>query len=117
MDFQFKRNYTEEVRKTESCRILTKYPDRIPVIAEVQGDRLPPLEKKKYLVPAELTVGQFMFVLRKRIVLQPDQAIFLFCDSKVPPATMMMSQLYAESCEPDGFLYLAVTGENTFGHS
>jgi len=30
-------------------------------------------------VPADLTVGQFVFVIRRRIKLSPERAIFVFC--------------------------------------
>jgi len=33
--------------------------------------------RKKYLVPADLTMGQFVYVIRKRIKLPADQAIFV----------------------------------------
>eukprot|EP00494_Astrolonche_serrata_P022400 UN22657 len=39
----------------------------------------------RFLVPADLTVGQFVYVIRKRIKLQPEQAIFLFVNTTVPP--------------------------------
>lgn len=115
MSFVFKTEHSESERRVEATRILTKYPDRIPVIAEVIDKHLPVLEKKKYLVPAELTLAQFVFVLRKRIELKQDQALFIFCGSKIPPSTTTMSHLYLESKDPDGFLYLMVTGENAFG--
>lgn len=79
-----------EKRKAEAERIRQKYPDRIPVsqvcydktnkfprrlmhihiqvICE-KADRtdIPLIDKKKYLVPSDLTVGQFVYVIRKRI--------------------------------------------------
>lgn len=40
----------------------------------------------RYLVPADLTVGgQFVYVVRKRIKLGPDKAIFIFVKSLLPP--------------------------------
>ncbi|KVH99145.1 Autophagy protein Atg8 ubiquitin-like protein [Cynara cardunculus var. scolymus] len=52
----------------------------------------------RYLVPADLTVGQFVYVVRKRIKL-----------------TAMMSAIYEENKDEDGFLYMTYSGENTFG--
>jgi GABA(A) receptor-associated protein len=37
-------------------------------------------------VPADLTVGQFVYVIRKRIKLSPERAIFIFIDNKLPPS-------------------------------
>jgi GABA(A) receptor-associated protein len=31
------------------------------------------IDKKKYLVPMDLTVGQFVYVIRKRIKLSPEK--------------------------------------------
>ena len=73
-------------RKSEAERIRIKYPDRVPVICE-KADRsdIPDIDKKKYLVPADLTVGQFQYVIRKRIKLAPEKALFVFCSNHIPP--------------------------------
>ena len=39
----------------------------------------------RYLVPADLTVGQFVYVVRKRIKLTPEKAIFIFIKNILPP--------------------------------
>lgn len=39
----------------------------------------------RYLVPADLTVGQFVYVIRKRIKLSPEKAIFIFVKNVLPP--------------------------------
>lgn len=39
----------------------------------------------RYLVPADLTVGQFVYVVRKRIKLSADKAIFVFVKNILPP--------------------------------
>lgn len=81
-----------EKRKSEAERIRAKYPDRVPVICE-KADRsdIPDIDKKKYLVPADLTVGQFHYVIRKRIKLAPEKALFLFCSNSIPPNGMLGS--------------------------
>lgn len=43
------------------------------------------IRKYRYLVPAELTVGQFVYVIRKRIKLSAEKAIFIFVDNVLPP--------------------------------
>lgn len=69
----------------------------------------------RYLVPADLTVGQFVYVIRKRIKLSPEKAIFVFVNNVLPPTAALMSSIYEEHKEEDGFLYIAYSGENTFG--
>jgi GABA(A) receptor-associated protein len=107
-----------EKRKSEAERIRAKYPDRVPVICE-KADRsdIPDIDKKKYLVPADLTVGQFHYVIRKRIKLAPEKALFLFCSNSIPPNASLMSTVYEEQKDEDGFLYIQYSGESTFGES
>ena len=77
---------------------------------------VPTLDKAKYLVPMDLTVGQFMFVLRKRMKLSPEQAIFLFINGTIPSSNSLVHELYQQHKDVDGFLYLGYSGENTFGN-
>lgn len=44
----------------------------------------------------DLTVGQFVYVIRKRIKLAPEKAIFIFVDEVLPPAAALMSAIYEE---------------------
>ena len=67
------------------------------------------------MVPADLTVGQFHYVIRKRISLAPEKALFLFTDGIIPPNHSLMSTVYEERKDGDGFLYVQYSGESTFG--
>ena len=111
----FKQEHSFSDRASEVQRIRRKYPDRVPVICERQGTSVPTIDKHKYLVPSDLTVGQFMYVIRRRITLPPEQAIFLFIDNQLPPTQATFGLLYEEHREKDGFLYITYSGENTFG--
>jgi GABA(A) receptor-associated protein len=93
-----------EKRKSEAERIRSKYPDRVPVICE-KADRsdIPDIDKKKYLVPSDLTVGQFHYVIRKRIKLAPEKALFLFCSNSIPPNAALMSTVYEEQKDEVSF--------------
>lgn len=44
----------------------------------------------------DLTVGQFVYVIRKRIKLAPEKAIFIFVDDILPPTAALMSAIYEE---------------------
>ncbi|XP_062174880.1 autophagy-related protein 8f isoform X1 [Alnus glutinosa] len=112
----FKQEHDFEKRRAEAARIREKYPDRIPVIVEkAERSDIPNIDKKKYLVPADLTVGQFVYVIRKRIKLSAEKAIFIFVDNVLPPTGAIMSTIYDEKKDEDGFLYVTYSGENTFG--
>ncbi|KAH6777255.1 Ubiquitin-like superfamily protein [Perilla frutescens var. frutescens] len=112
----FKLEHPLEKRQVESTRIREKYPDRIPVIVEkAERSDVPDIDKKKYLVPADLTVGQFVYVVRKRIKLSAEKAIFIFVKDMLPPTASLLSAIYDEYKDEDGFLYMTYSGENTFG--
>ncbi|XP_022860326.1 autophagy-related protein 8f-like isoform X1 [Olea europaea var. sylvestris] len=140
----FKQEHDLEKRRAEAARIREKYLDRIPVIVEkAERSDIPKIDKKndgcvmlsifteqrevrgpegifaiitRYLVPADLTVGQFVYVIRKRIKLSAEKAIFIFVDNVLPPTGAVMSAVYDEKKDEDGFLYVTYSGENTFGN-
>jgi len=113
----FKNSYQLKKRKGESERIIKKYPDRIPIIVErnSNSNNIPDIEKRKYLVPNDLTLGQFTFTIRKTIELEKDKAMFLFINNKILPVASLMSSVYAREKDEDGFLYVEYSGENCFG--
>merc|ERR1712166_196448 len=72
-------------RVEEADKIRKKHADRIPVICErADGSDIAEIDRKKYLVPQELTVGQFVYVVRKRLKLPPEKAIFIFVNGVLP---------------------------------
>tara|TARA_Y100000385_G_scaffold291943_1_gene374352 strand:- start:960 stop:1340 length:381 start_codon:yes stop_codon:yes gene_type:complete len=118
MLYSFINNNSFEERYKESNRIRAKYPDRIPVIIEkdYRCKHLSDIDKKKYLVPGDLTIAQLLFVIRKRIKLNSQSAIYLFINSSVIPSTVTcINNLYNCYKNDDGFLYITYSGENTFG--
>ena len=74
----YKTTKTFEDRQKESNEIITKYPNRIPLIIEKLTNKndgiIPDIDKNKYLVPDDLTVYQLMYVIRKRLKLSPEKA-------------------------------------------
>lgn len=51
-----------------------------------------------------MTVGQFVYVIRKRIKLSPEKAIFIFVDEVLPPTAALMSSIYEEHKDEDGYV-------------
>jgi len=112
----FREKFTFEERIAESSKISSKYNDRVPIIVEAKPNtKLDDLDKRKYLVPKEMTVGQFLYIIRKRLKLKPEQAIFVFVDNKMPSTSELIKTLYDRSKNEDGFMYILYSGENTFG--
>lgn len=113
----FKKKNNIEKRKSESLKIRTKYPNKIPVIVERgKKSNLNAIDKNKYLVPEDLTMGQFLYVVRKRIQLDSEQALFCFVnDNTLPTTSSAMVNIYNDHKDEDGFLYVTYCSENTFG--
>lgn len=106
------------LRKEQSTRIKLKYPNRIPVILEKYygSTSAPEIDKNKFLVPGDSTVGAFIHIIRKRMQMSEKAALFLFCSNSIPPTSELMSILYEKHKDEDGFLYLCYTSENVFGY-
>lgn len=114
----FKETIDFSVRKNEADRVRAKYPNRIPVIVErVENCReVEIIDKKKYLVPIDLTMGQFIYVIRKRLkTITAEKALFIFVGNIMPPTGENMAVIYEKNKDEDGFLYITYSGENTFG--
>jgi len=116
LESKFKDNNSFEKRKSESSRVLEKYPDRIPIICERFKREDPQIDRKKYLVPNDLSVANFAYVIRKRVKMAPEHSLYFFVnDSVMPPTSALMLTLYEKHVDDDGFLYMTYSGESTFG--
>lgn len=116
MDYKSKHPLIERVQ--EARRIREKFPGRVPVIVEkANGSRsdIPDIDKNKFLVPVDLTVGQFIYVIRKRLVLPPEKGLFLFINGTLSMTSSFMREVYAQHADLDGFLYVTYASESTFG--
>jgi len=115
--FHFQKTFSLEKRLEESNKIKEKYENKIPIIVEKsKAGNLPKIDKCKFLVPSDMTLGQFIYVLRRRIKLDEKEAIYIFVDKNVLPQTSAsMVQLYDQYKNKDGFLYMSYCNENVFG--
>ena len=95
--------------------LIRKYPDRIPVCVEVSKGMY--LDRKKFLVPRTMTVGEFGAVIRKRMdKLKAYEALFMFVrGDTIPPNAETFENLHREYAENNMLLHLKYTKENTFG--
>lgn len=116
---EFKKKFSLEKRMEESRRIIEKYPERIPVIVEkatTHSDDLDYIDRNKFLVPNDLTMANFMYIIRKRLKLSPEKSIFLFVnDTTMVPTAALMSSIYTDNKDEDGFMYIKYASESTFG--
>lgn len=119
--YYFKDKYSFEERFDEVQRIKKKYPDHIPVICEKErnascekGATLIHL-KCKYLLKRNMTICEFIYIIRTKIKLSPEKGLFFFINGTIPCMSDSLSQIYALHKCNDGFLYIKYTSENTFG--
>lgn len=103
--------------KREASLIKDKYPHHVPIIVRVKGDIV--LIKRKFLVGGEITVAQFMFILRKKMQnMNPSEALFLFVNNTIPQSVTTLQNLYLSNKDPEtDMLFFTVCKENTFGKS
>lgn len=111
----FKQSTLFEYRLAESERVMAKHPKCRPVIVEPYGKTSVYIEKTKYLVCEDFTIGQFLYVLRKKLHLPPEKALFLFVEGALVPSSAYIKVVYAYKKDNDGFLYMHYGFENTFG--
>jgi GABA(A) receptor-associated protein len=105
-----------EQRLLESSRIRKKYPHRIPVIIKKDpASTLPDIDKVKYLVPDDITVGQFILTLKTRLPITKYESIFLYIGETILSNSTLLSFLYETHKEQDNLLYIRYTNEKTFG--
>nr|XP_034341917.1 gamma-aminobutyric acid receptor-associated protein-like 2 [Arvicanthis niloticus] len=113
MQWMFKENHSLEHRCVESAKIRGKYPDPDQgsvIMEKVSSSQIVDTDTWKYLVPSDITVAQFMWIVRKRIQLPSEKAIFLFVDKTVPQSSLTMGQLHEKEKDEDGFLSVAYSG-------
>ena len=67
------------------------------------------------LLQTDITITQYMYLLRKKFNIKPEESLFIFINDTVPTSTTLMSYLYYKHKDKDGFLYISVLKENVFG--
>jgi GABA(A) receptor-associated protein len=103
----------------ELQNIRTRYPGRVPVFvlkARGAASDLPELLKKKFLVPESISVGQFMYIVRQRMQLPPEKAMFIFVNDTLPTTGTTISELYGQHASDDGALRVYYSSESVFGY-
>ena len=103
--------------RAEADRVMRKYPDRMAImVTKHRNSSAKEIDKRKYLVPIDLTLGQFQYVIRKRLHLSSDKALFFFINGEIYcPSTMLVRIYEKEHDIRDGFLHITYSEESTFG--
>jgi GABA(A) receptor-associated protein len=123
MPSTYKKNTPLDERKQKSAKMLSMYPNRIPVIVEMSTSSASYTSyqsaehKIKYLVPYDICMGQFIKIIRDKLKIQSTTALFFFVNNKLFPIISVIGDIYKEHCDEDGFLYIEFCEESTFGSS
>nr|CCC91676.1 putative microtubule-associated protein 1A/1B, light chain 3 [Trypanosoma congolense IL3000] len=116
MKYSFKDTHSLMRRQKDAAKVREKHPHHFPVICEkVHNSDIADLDKCKFLVPSDLTVGQFVMVLRKRVQLEAESALFVYINDTVLPSSAQMADIYTKYKDEDGFLYIKYSGEAALG--
>ncbi|CAG0879356.1 unnamed protein product [Darwinula stevensoni] len=114
----YKQRKSFATRRSEVASIRAKFPSKIPVIVEryQKETTLPLLDKTKFLVPQELSMSQFVQIIRNRMQLSSTQAFYLLVGNRSLAAmSKTMLEIYNELKDPDGFLYVSYASQEVFG--
>jgi len=114
----FKQKKPLAIRKEEVAAIRAKFPTKVPVIVERFHKELSlhPLDKTKFLVPQEITMSQFITIIRNRLQLNSQQALYLLVSNRnLASLSRPLSQIYRDYRDEDGFLYVTFASQEVFG--
>ena len=114
---EFKKLYPFDIRTKTSFDILTKCPDKIPIIVQPSSKSRLTLSRRKFLTPKDFSLLNFMSKLREHVHnLHHNATLFLLLENgTIPLMTLSIDQLYHRYSDPDGFLYIIICEENVFG--
>lgn len=98
---------------------MVRHPDKVPVYIKVSDEEksIPDLDRHYYLIDRDMTIGQVVYVIRKRINVSSKHAIFVFVDNGIlPPTSALIGQVYSEHKDDiDAMLHITYRAEKTFG--
>lgn len=112
----FQKDFTFEER-CEKYRIIHEkhQTNLIPIICEYDVNLISGKAYGKFLIWKGFQLGQLIEVVRKRIKLQPDEAIFLLINNRMVSLSLSIENIYEQYKDADNFLYIRCTKENVFG--
>ncbi|XP_019369457.1 PREDICTED: microtubule-associated proteins 1A/1B light chain 3C-like [Gavialis gangeticus] len=114
----FKRKKSLATRMREVLEVRARHPTKIPVVVEryQKEKHLPLLDRTKFLVSQDLSLSQFLVTLRTRMSLTSTQAFYLLVNNRgLPSLNTTLGEVYRDSQDDDGFLYMTYASQDMFG--
>ena len=103
--------------RTNVEKIREQYPNKVPVLVyKSPKSKVPDMERNKFLINGDVTMGQFLYIVRKRISLAPEKALFFLIDGKIlPTVSSTMAEVYDAHKNESSLLVLNFQEESVFG--
>lgn len=105
-------DYTVEERSRLSQEIKKKYPGYLPILIDIPGRVI---EYRKYLVPEDAPLSHLLLSIRRKNKITASLGLFVLANNYLLSPSSKIREIYARHAHEDGFLYLTITFENTFG--
>ena len=118
MDFEFKKTNSLEKRLEQLEKIQKEYPDKIPIILERANKcTINKIIKTKYILSNTLTMAEFIKIIRGKLELEPERALFFLANGKYSLSSNEdLGQVYEKYKDSqDGFLYMTYSEEIVYG--
>ena len=115
--FKFKKENSLEKRKENYKKIKETHPKEIPIICEKSKDsKIDKIIKTRYLLKEEFKFAYFMKLIKAKLELKEDEALFFFIDGKYSlTGQETIKEIYDKYKSNDGFLYILYGEEKFFG--
>ena len=106
---------TVSQKKEKRRKLREKYPKKIPIIVKTDVG-VPKLDKEKFLVPKDLLLSEFCYVVRSRMKMDSQKALLLLANNKLLRSFDTIEDILLSEGDPETeFLYITACAENTFG--
>ena len=117
MEFKYQKAKSLEERKGEFQNVMHSNPGKIAIICEkAPNSRIVDIEKSKFLVKPDISLSQFSLMIRKRLKMNKEEALFFLVNGKKSlTGDDPMQDIYNKHKNEDGFLYIAYASEEVWG--
>jgi len=67
------------------------------IIEKLPGAQVNSLDKRKFLIPSDISISQLVWIIRKRVHLESEKALFLFVGKTIPSSRFVTFSLLTEA--------------------
>jgi len=115
----FRAKYDFDTRKSLYDTLMLKNSNYVPCIVSLSHDIVTKYRMSsneiRVLIQADYTLGQFLNILRKKLSISSTESIYIFIDNTLLPTSSIVSRIYSDRKNKDGFLYVDCSILETFG--